>query len=275
MHSFPLRCNCNRHAELCDSRSGKCIDCTDNTDESTNCKTCKPGFYGNPLIGIDIPCRACPCPATPDSGVYHAQGCNLDPRTNGPICQCEKGYLGERCDHCDVNYWGNPTVLDGECKLCDCNGNVDFNDIGVCDEKTGRCLKCLYNTEGDKCQHCKAGYFGDALKQSCRQCVCNSLGTNMTDPDNICDRKTGQCKCLPGVTGKECDQCLPDHWNLSSGKGCEGCGCDKSGSRHSQCNELGQCECHQGYGGKQCNECEKDFYGDPRKRCYRKQILRI
>ena len=81
-----VRCNCNRHAELCDSRSGKCIDCTESTD-GHNCERCKIGFYGNPIIGFDIPCRACPCPGTPDSGIYHAQGCQLDPRTNGPMCQ--------------------------------------------------------------------------------------------------------------------------------------------------------------------------------------------
>ena len=139
----------------------------------------------------------------------------------------------------------------------------------MCDSKDGKCLKCLFNTEGDRCQGCRSGFYGEALKQNCLQCVCNSMGTNMSDPINICDRKTGQCRCLPGVTGKECDQCLADHWNLSSGKGCESCGCDKSGSKHSQCNEFdGQCECVNGYGGKQCNECEKDYYGDPRKRCY-------
>jgi coxsackievirus/adenovirus receptor len=63
------------------------INCRENTDENTNCKTCKSGFFGNPLIGVDIPCRACPCPGTPDSGIYHAQGCQLDKLTNGPICQ--------------------------------------------------------------------------------------------------------------------------------------------------------------------------------------------
>lgn len=100
------RCDCNAHSDFCDSRSGKCQNCRDNTDENTNCKTCKPGFYGNPIMGVDIPCRACPCPGTTDSGIYHAQGCRLDPRTNGPICQCEIGYVGERCDRCDSGYFG-------------------------------------------------------------------------------------------------------------------------------------------------------------------------
>lgn len=178
--------------------------------------------------------------------------------------------MGERCDRCDVNHYGNPASLDGECRRCECNGNVDFSDIDVCDPINGRCKKCLYNTMGARCEECKPGFYGDALKQNCVQCVCNSMGTNMTDPENICDRKSGQCRCLPGVTGKECDTCEKDHWNLSSGRGCQLCNCDRSGSKYSQCNEFdGQCECVNGYGGKQCNECEKDYYGDPRKKCYR------
>lgn len=148
--------------------------------------------------------------------------------------------------------------MDGECTKCDCSGNVDFSDSDVCDSVTGKCNKCLYNTEGDHCEVCKPGFFGNALKQNCVPCVCNSMGTNMTDPDNICDRNSGQCNCLPGVTGRECDTCEQFHWNLSSGQGCSPCGCDKSGSKHFQCNEFdGKCECFNGYGGKQCNECEQ------------------
>lgn len=192
------RCDCNGKSDFCDSRSGKCFDCKEDTDENTNCKTCKLGFYGNPIIGIDIPCRPCPCPNAPESGIYHARGCQLNRRTNGPLCDCERGYIGERCDKCDAGYFGNPTALEGECRHCDCNGNVDFTDVDVCDSRDGRCLKCLHNTEGSWCERCKSGFFGDALKQSCKTCSCNPIGTNMTDQDNYCDRLTGQCRCLPG-----------------------------------------------------------------------------
>ena len=77
---------------------------------------------------------------------------------------------------------------------------------GNCDAKTGICLKCLFNTEGDHCEYCKPGYFGDAINDVCTECVCDILGT---DPERIdCDRFTGDCHCLPNVVGKSCDRYL-------------------------------------------------------------------
>lgn len=45
------------------------------------------------------------------------------------------------------------------CRECDCNGHGDI-ELGVCDRQTGMCF-CRDNTEGDKCQRCKRGYYGD------------------------------------------------------------------------------------------------------------------
>lgn len=61
--NFPhcQRCECNGHADNCDSRTGACINCRDYTTGHT-CDRCIETFYGDPRIGVDIPCRACPCP---------------------------------------------------------------------------------------------------------------------------------------------------------------------------------------------------------------------
>lgn len=268
--SYPncIRCECNRHAEMCNSRTGQCNDCADNTD-GDHCERCRVGFYGQPEVGIDIPCRACPCPGTPESGVYHANGCTLEATSQTPICRCEPGYAGERCDRCADNHWGEPTVPGGECRSCDCSGNADMSRPGACDPNTGRCLRCLYQTTGDHCESCADGYFGDASRQSCRPCDCHAPGTNSTGPEAACDRHSGQCRCLPGVTGRRCDQCEPNTWNLASARGCEACACDTAGSTQTQCNQIdGQCECLPAYGGKRCDECQQDHYGDPSKQCY-------
>lgn len=81
-------------------------------------------------------------------------------------------HAGVRCQICEDGYYGDPLGTSGTsrpCARCTCNGNVDFNAVGVCDRFTGRCLKCLGHTEGDQCQRCKQGFYGDALNQAARQ----------------------------------------------------------------------------------------------------------
>ncbi|XP_055926474.1 laminin subunit beta-1-like [Argiope bruennichi] len=260
------RCDCNGHAEICDARTGYCIDCADFT-AGPKCDRCDTGYYGDPRIGVGIPCRPCPCPGVAESGLSHAQSCELDPRTQNVICLCNIGYAGERCDRCANNYYGEPTVPNGTCKKCECSGNTDETVAGNCDPETGNCLKCLYNTDGPHCEYCIDGFYGDATRQECLKCVCNALGT--ADANGICDKRTGQCPCLPNVIGTSCDLCAPHHWNISSRFGCVPCDCDPLGSFAPECNEFdGQCPCKHGYGGRKCDECQANYWGDPHVQCY-------
>lgn len=59
------------------------------------CCRCIEGYYGDPRIGVDIPCRLCPCPGIVDSGHSYADRCALDPLTQDVVCECEEGYAGE------------------------------------------------------------------------------------------------------------------------------------------------------------------------------------
>lgn len=179
-----------------------------------------------------------------------------------PVGASGKPELGQKFT-CPENHYGNVVI---GCRKCQCNDNTDLSDMGNCDSLTGKCLKCLYNTEGDHCERCKANYTGDATKQQCRECVCNQLGT---DPNGgPCHPITGQCSCLPYVEGLDCGKCKPGYFNFSSGHGCQACQCDQIGSVSQTCNEFdGKCECHSGYGGRQCNECPLGQFGDPRSRC--------
>lgn len=164
---------------------------------------------------------------------------------------------------CPQNQYGNIVV---GCKNCNCNNNIDLTDMDNCDPITGKCLKCLYNTEGDHCDQCKAGYTGDATKQQCRLCVCNQLGT---DPKGgHCHPLTGQCPCYSHVDGLDCGKCKPGYYNFASGKGCQPCDCDSGGSTSNNCNDFdGKCDCLPNRGGRQCNECPLGQFGDPKIRC--------
>lgn len=164
---------------------------------------------------------------------------------------------------CPNNQYGNVVI---GCRKCECNDNIDLTESNNCDPFTGKCLKCLYNTEGDHCDICKANYTGDATKQQCRECVCNQLGT---DPNGgPCHPLTGQCACYPHVEGVDCSKCKPGYFNFSSGHGCQACKCDPIGSLSNTCNDFdGKCECRSGYGGLHCTECPLGTYGDPKVRC--------
>lgn len=45
------------------------------------------------------------------------------------------------------------------CVPCECNGHGDKTD-GYCNSTDGKCY-CQDNTEGDHCELCKSGYYGD------------------------------------------------------------------------------------------------------------------
>lgn len=264
--NFPScqRCECNGHADLCDSRTGRCLDCRDFTI-GDHCDRCLDSYYGDPRLGVDIPCRACPCPGTIDSGHSYAPRCSLDRETQDVVCECQEGYAGPRCDVCADNYFGNPEVLGGQCRPCQCSNNIDLSRPGNCAGKSGECLQCLFNTEGFSCEVCQKGFFGDALSQQCTPCVCNLLGSDSSlEGPSVCNRQTGQCPCLPNVEGLSCDRCAVDHWKIASGEGCEACSCDSVGSLSTQCNEFdGQCECREGFGGRKCDQCRANYWGNP------------
>ncbi|KAK3579401.1 hypothetical protein CHS0354_029709 [Potamilus streckersoni] len=259
-------CQCNANAEICDDLTGRCINCQNHTI-GDNCERCEAGFYGDPRVEYRISCQPCLCPGGPYSKIQHADGCDLDTRSQSVVCNCYAGFRGPNCNVCADNFFGDPSVENGTCESCVCNNNIDPNVPGSCDTTTGECLKCLYNTEGFNCEKCKPGYYGNALTQSCQECICSPLGTDFNR--GPCDRETGQCHCLPNVVGLRCDKSATGFWNITPGVGSEPCNCDPVGSLGIECNELdGQCQCKPGRGGRRCSECENFFWGDPNFQCY-------
>lgn len=263
-------CQCNGHADSCDSHTGECRGCRDYT-VGHHCERCVDGFYGNPVLGSGEHCRPCPCPGNPGTDHYNGLSCYADQTSNQIICNCKQGYNGPRCDLCAPGYFGNPRQPGGQCRPCECNGNIDTQDPESCDPRTGQCLNCLYHTVGPSCDQCEHGYYGNALVHDCRRCTCVTAGTIQsacTDGHCQCDRVTGACSCREHVTGHNCDQCAPNYWNYGQERGCESCGCDPYHALGTHCNMFtGQCYCRSGFGGKHCTECEQFHWGDPRIHC--------
>ncbi|KAL0965256.1 hypothetical protein UPYG_G00278840 [Umbra pygmaea] len=256
-------CNCHQHGP-CHPDTGVCA-CADFTTGPT-CAHCLDGYYGNPLIGTTTDCRPCPCP--------HRTSCAQMTETGDVICtNCPPGQRGNRCEMCEDGFHGDPLGRSGPvrpCQRCNCNNNVDPNALGVCDHMTGRCLKCLGNTEGDYCQHCQRGYYGDALDHTvarkCRACSCSPSGT--FGSLEHCDPQTGSCLCLSHVTGRNCGQCEVGFFNLQTVVGCERCNCNPIGSLSNACHPItGQCVCRPGVEGRLCSICRVGFYGFSSRGC--------
>ena len=260
------KCNCNGFSDTCDS-NGVCLDCQGNT-EGLSCERCKKNYFGDPLL--NIPCKRCSCPDI--NGNNFAQECLLDRSANTFKCVCKEGYVGERCEKCDMFYYGRPLISGGSCKKCNCHGNSDNKDS--CDPITGECKNCLYSTYGFNCERCKSGYFGSAQKHDCKPCQCNLHGTVGNSLSN-CDSETGHCECLPKVLGARCDECAENYWNLESEKGCMACDCDTSGTYANSTNcdqKTGQCNCIDERGGRRCDECPFGFWGSPQEGCKSKKF---
>ncbi|XP_069384940.1 laminin subunit beta-1a isoform X1 [Paralichthys olivaceus] len=264
-------CPCNGHADDCDPNTGYCISCRDHST-GHSCDRCLDGFYGDPMLGSGDHCRPCMCPDGPGSRRQFAGSCYRSDDSQQAICVCNTGYRGARCDECSPGYYGNPGEGGGQCQPCQCNNNIDMLDPESCNGQTGECLRCLYHSEGTACQSCKLGYYGNALLQDCRKCVCNKLGSNISScasGDCHCDSSSGQCHCLLNVIGQHCDRCALDTWNMASGSGCQLCDCEPKHSYGTSCNEIsGQCSCRPGFGGRTCSECQQLFWGDPEVQCH-------
>jgi hypothetical protein len=101
---------------------------------------CKSGYYGAPELGIR--CKKCSCPGTTKNNNFELS-CSLDFQTGKQICNCMTGYAGEHCEKCQNSYFGDPLEIGGSCKLCNCNNNIDANEQGNCDSKTGFSFKII------------------------------------------------------------------------------------------------------------------------------------
>lgn len=156
-------CQCNGHSSYCDKITGDCINCMNDTD-GDSCEVCQEGYYGDPLSNVQ--CLPCECPFNSSKGQY-SPTCELDNDGTGINCtSCAEGHIGIQCESCDSGYFGDPFGKYGnstKCTDCNCNGNNDVNDPNNCNRTTGICLKCLHNTDGDECENCVYGYYGDAI----------------------------------------------------------------------------------------------------------------
>uniref|UniRef100_A0A915BZ56 Laminin-like protein epi-1 n=1 Tax=Parascaris univalens TaxID=6257 RepID=A0A915BZ56_PARUN len=154
-------CECNGHSGSCDADTGICYDCQHET-YGDHCELCREGFYGNATTANPYSCLPCACPH-PSASNNFALSCQVSETGILESCTCKPGYSSERCERCDVGYFGEPLRLGGSCEECDCNENNDLSLEGSCHPISGDCDLCLNNTDGRHCEYCAQWYYGDAI----------------------------------------------------------------------------------------------------------------
>ncbi|XP_055375614.1 multiple epidermal growth factor-like domains protein 8 isoform X2 [Condylostylus longicornis] len=144
-----------------------------NTDGSYECH-CRRGFIGNGRTECKRTCfEKC------QNGV-----CSGSP---GYECQCFKGWTGVDCS------------ID-----CGCyNHSTCVVSVGICDQ-------CEDWTEGEHCERCRPGSYGNATSsEGCSPCSCNNHGNKNL---GLCDRRTGQCFCQDNTGGFRCEVCNAQYY---------------------------------------------------------------
>uniref|UniRef100_A0A8C8SFE1 Laminin subunit alpha 3 n=1 Tax=Pelusios castaneus TaxID=367368 RepID=A0A8C8SFE1_9SAUR len=166
----------------------------------------------------------------------------------GGQCSCKPNVIGRRCSRCQTGYYGFPF-----CKLCNCGRRL-------CDDITGQCI-CPPQTVKPKCEVCERQFFNYHPLVGCEGCNCSSRGVvNVANPE--CEKNNGQCKCRPGIIGRQCDRCDLGSYNFPD---CIPCKCNRDGTVPDVCDpQTGVCLCKENVEGTECDICRQgSFYLDP------------
>nr|XP_054393688.1 laminin subunit alpha-3 isoform X2 [Pongo abelii] len=218
----------------------------------TNCG--KNSFYLDPQTAS----RFCKNSARSLVAFYHkgALPCECHPTgATGPHCSPEGGQcpcwpnvIGRQCTRCATGHYGFP-----RCKPCSCGRRL-------CEEMTGQC-HCPPRTVRPQCEVCETHSFSFHPMAGCEGCNCSRRGIiEAAMPE--CDRDSGQCRCKPRITGRQCDQCASGFYRFPE---CVPCNCNRDGTEPGVCDPgTGACLCKENVEGTECNVCrEGSFHLDP------------
>ncbi|ESO83894.1 hypothetical protein LOTGIDRAFT_168935 [Lottia gigantea] len=197
-------CVCNDRADTCNTTTGVCIDCRNNT-AGKECDICTEKYFGDAMT---YDCKLCSCDSVGSDGKCNA--------ATGQ-CECYPNVQGFNCDQCVPNSF-NLTSGTG-CQMCDCHAE---GAIGLsCDVITGQCT-CRSNVINRQCDACQAQFYKLNTVTGCDSCGCTEEGTAEATvtggTKGVCNLITGDCTCKqPGIIGRTCNTCSKNTKETYSG----------------------------------------------------------
>ncbi|XP_038072643.1 usherin-like isoform X1 [Patiria miniata] len=251
-------CSCSPSggaSPYCNPVTGSC-QCNPGT-HGQNCDQCLDGYYGLGPGG----CLQCDCG---EAGSVPGSFCD---KVTGQ-CLCKANVEGPRCDQCRANAYNLQRSDPNGCSDCACNVAGTVNASSSCHAVAGAC-SCKSLVTGRTCNQCLNDNWGlePSNPNGCLPCACDPTGTQRGSNGTLlgCDQNSGQCSCLNGRTGRQCDQCSVGYLSLDVGGGCLPCNCHATGSVSDTCHPVtGQCRCSDpstsGVAGRQCDSCLPEFW---------------
>ncbi|MFO0605465.1 MAG: hypothetical protein U0324_19950 [Polyangiales bacterium] len=183
-----------------------------------------------------------PADVAPDRGPRcEAATCNnhgrCDDAAGAPVCACDAGYAGARCDACAAGAFPDGR---GGCTTTPC----EPNPCTAVDR-----ARCTVGPMGAVC-NCNSGTHEEAGRcvpdVACTATSCNGHGACSVDATGI------RCACAAGYAGARCDGCAPTYHPDGTG-GCTADPCRPSpctAANRSVCVADGvsaRCDCDRGY----------------------------
>ena len=121
------------------------------------------------------------------------------------LCTCPVEYAGRTCELCARGHARPSRNIADPCVACDCN-NLSLD----CDVDTAVCISCSGSSEGDNCERCQLGYYGDPTRGiPCLPCQCPTLESSFSPTCFLDSDLNATCdSCSPGYTGRNCEMCM-------------------------------------------------------------------
>ncbi|ROT86038.1 Laminin subunit alpha-1 [Penaeus vannamei] len=180
-------CRCNGRSEACDSETGVCKNCRDNTWAPT-ARSAPRGTTATPRKA-----PASPAPARRGSRTSPKRVRLIAlPSTSAIVASVH----GDKCDRCDFGYYGRPAEPGGSCQPCNCD---PFGSVHEGCDADGRCT-CKPGITGRDCSQCAPRHV--TSEAGCISCEDGCVNILLDEVEDM----------ISSVTSIDVDGYIPAPW---------------------------------------------------------------